>query len=143
MEASLPLWQINLFVSDLEGSKRFYEGLGWRIEALGPLAAVAHLPHGMSVALLPATEREFVAAFDSGHPGTTGGSALLDVRTEDREQVDALYRELLERGGSSSQSPIDAFWGSRYAVVVDPDGNRIGLKSPVDDARRSQPPDLD
>ena len=142
MDAPLPLWQINLFVDDLEASKHFYEGLGWRIEAMGPLAGIAHLPGGLSVALLPAAEREFVAAFDSGHPGTTGGSALIDVRAEDREQVDALHRELLERGGSSSQPPIDAFWGSRYAVVTDPDGNRIGLKSPVDEARRSQPPDL-
>ena len=40
------------------------------------------------------------------------------------------------------QPPNDAFWGSRYAVVVDPNGNRIGLKSPVEDAFRSTPPDV-
>ena len=75
MEAPVPLWQINVFVDDLEASKHFYEGLGWRIEAMGPLVGVAHLPGELSVALLPAAEGEFVAAFDSGHPGTTGGSA--------------------------------------------------------------------
>lgn len=143
MDASLPLWQINLLVADLEATKRFYEVLGWRIEAMGPVAGIVDLPGGMSVAFLPARDRDFVAAFDSGHPGTTGGTALFDVRTADRDQVDELYVELLECGGSSSQPPIDAFWGSRYAVVIDPDGNRIGLKSPVDDAFRSQPPDLD
>lgn len=108
---------------------------------MGPLAATAELPGGLSVAFLPADERAFVAAFDASHPGGTGGAALLDVLDE-REQVDVLYRDLVDRGGSSGQPPIDAFWGSRYAVVVDPDGNRIGLKSPVDPAFRSRPPDL-
>jgi predicted enzyme related to lactoylglutathione lyase len=142
MTTPKPLWQINLFVTDLAVTKRFYEGLGWTLEPMGPLAATAELPGGLSVAFLPAAESAFRAAFDSGHPGGTGGTALLDVRVGTREGVDALYEELLSRGGSVGQPPIDAFWGSRYAVVVDPDGNRIGLKSPVDDELRSPPPDL-
>jgi predicted enzyme related to lactoylglutathione lyase len=137
-----PLWQINLFVSDLGATKHFYEGVGWTLNPMGPVAATADLPSGLSVAFLPAGDRAFIDAFDSGHPGGTGGTALLDVRVENREQVDVLYAELLARGGTSGQQPVDAFWGSRYAVVVDPDGNRIGLKSPVDDSLRSQPPDL-
>ena len=142
MADARPLCQVNLFVSDLAATRRFYEGLGWALEPLGPAAATADLPGGLSVAFLPAGDRSFVAAFDAGHPGGTGGTVLLDVRVEDRPQVDALYEELLDRGGRSGQPPIDAFWGSRYAVVVDPDGHRIGLKSPVDDALRSPPPDL-
>lgn len=137
-----PLWQINLFVTDLAAITRFYEGLGWMLEPMGPAAATADLPGGLSVAFLPADDHAFIAAFDAGHPGGTGGSVLLDVRVEDRDAVDTLYQELLDRGGSVGQAPIDAFWGSRYAVVVDPDGTRIGLKSPVDDALRSAPPNL-
>jgi catechol 2,3-dioxygenase-like lactoylglutathione lyase family enzyme len=136
-----PLWQVNLFVTDLAATERFYAGLGWTLVQMGLGAATADLPGGLSVAFLPAGDRAFVAAFDSAHPGGTGGTAILDVRLEDREQVDKLYRELLNRGGSAGQAPIDAFWGSRYAVVVDPDGTRIGLKSPVDDWLRSLPPD--
>ena len=37
------------------------------------------------------------------------------------------------------QSPYDAFWGARYAVIEDPDGNAVGIMSPVDPDRRSQP----
>lgn len=138
----LPLWQVNLFVRDLAAARRFYEALGWTLEPMGPTAATADLPGGLSVAFLPAGDRAFVTAFDGGHPGGTGGTALLDVRIESRERVDELFAELIRRGGSAGQPPIDAFWGSRYAVVVDPDGHRIGLKSPVDDALRSPPPDL-
>ncbi len=31
---------------------------------------------------------------------------------------------------------------TRYAVVEDPDGVRVGLMSPVDKARRAAPPEL-
>ncbi|MQA25546.1 MAG: hypothetical protein GEU94_08745 [Micromonosporaceae bacterium] len=39
----------------------------------------------------------------------------------------------------SGQPPYDAFWGSRYAIVIDPDGNEVGLKGPVNDQRRYEP----
>jgi uncharacterized glyoxalase superfamily protein PhnB len=35
------------------------------------------------------------------------------------------------------QPPYDAFWGARYAVVSDPDGNAVGIMSPIDPDRRS------
>jgi hypothetical protein len=33
----------------------------------------------------------------------------------------------------------DAFFGARYAVVLDPDGNAVGLMGPTDPAARSMP----
>jgi len=38
------------------------------------------------------------------------------------------------------QAPYDAFWGARYAIVEDPDGNAVGLMSPIDPDRRTAPP---
>jgi uncharacterized glyoxalase superfamily protein PhnB len=40
------------------------------------------------------------------------------------------------------QRPYDAFWGGRFAVVADPDGNEVGLMSPIDERRRHWPPDM-
>ena len=40
------------------------------------------------------------------------------------------------RAGSERLPPFDAFWGSRYAEVCDPDGNVLGFHSPADHARR-------
>ena len=45
-------------------------------------------------------------------------------------------------GHKTSQPPFDPFWGARYAIVEDPDGNCIGFMSPSDPARRGPPPDL-
>jgi Glyoxalase/Bleomycin resistance protein/Dioxygenase superfamily len=41
-------------------------------------------------------------------------------------------------GYRGQQPPYDAFWGARYAVIEDPDGNAVGIMSPVDPDRRSQ-----
>ena len=55
-----------------------------------------------------------------------------------REAVDATYADLVAAGYKAQQAPFDAFWGARYAVVEDPDGNAVGLMSPVDPNRRKR-----
>ena len=51
-------------------------------------------------------------------------------RVPTREAVDALYEELVAAGAPSHLAPFDAFWGARYAVVLDPDGNQVGFQNP-------------
>ena len=43
------------------------------------------------------------------------------------EDVDAIYARLTEAGHDGHLAPWDAFWGQRYAVVRDPDGNGVDL----------------
>ena len=50
-----------------------------------------------------------------------------------------IYADLVAAGYRRQQPPYDAFWGARYAVIEDPDGNAVGIMSPVDPDRRSQP----
>ena len=57
-----------------------------------------------------------------------------------RDEVDRLVASLTADGVPVQQAPYDAIWGARYAVVSDPDGNAVGIMSPVDDAYRSTPP---
>src|SRR5689334_21195540 len=38
--------------------------------------------------------------------------------------------ELVAAGYHSELAPFDAFWGQRYAVVHDPDGNGVDLSAP-------------
>ena len=47
---------------------------------------------------------------------------------------------LTAAGYAGRQPPYDTFWGARYAVVADPDGNDVGIMSALDPARRSWPP---
>jgi uncharacterized glyoxalase superfamily protein PhnB len=41
--------------------------------------------------------------------------------------VDALYATITGAGFTGKKPPWDAFWGQRYACVLDPDGNQIDL----------------
>ena len=47
-------------------------------------------------------------------------------------EVDELYGKVVERGYTGHKEPWDAFWGQRYAVVKDPDGNTVDLFAPLE-----------
>jgi uncharacterized glyoxalase superfamily protein PhnB len=65
-----------------------------------------------------------------------------DFSVEARADVDEIHGALVADGARSLQPPYDAFWGARYAIVVDPDGVAVRRMSPVDDAKCSSPPEL-
>jgi uncharacterized glyoxalase superfamily protein PhnB len=46
-------------------------------------------------------------------------------------EVDKTYKNLVEAGHQSFKEPWDAFWGQRFAQVIDPDGNNIGFFAPL------------
>ncbi len=130
--------QLSIVVADMAASLDFYRRLG-----LDPRAtddgthAEASLPGGLSIEWDGA---EFARVWDSGSRGPQGGGVVLGFSVPSRQAVDERYAELTAAGYVGRQRPYDAFWGSRYAIVEDPDGNGVGLMSPVDDARRSWPP---
>ncbi len=66
---------------------------------------------------------------------------MLGFRVTERETVDAIYADLTAAGAVGQQPPYDAFWGARYAVVTDPDGNAVGIMSAIDPARRTTGPE--
>ena len=67
------------------------------------------------------------------------GACVVGFGFPSRDEVDRVYADLIGAGYRGQQEPYDAFWGSRYAVIEDPDGNAIGMMSPSDPARRTTP----
>ena len=63
-------------------------------------------------------------------PAARGGRTGLAFSLPDAGGVDALHAELIAAGDQSAVAPFDAFWGQRYAVVHDPDGNEVSLFAP-------------
>lgn len=137
MHGPLPLTQINIIVTDMSATLAFYRRLGWEIDLASEDHAVAQLANGMSVDF---DSVGFVPMWDGGYEGATGGSTVLGVSVGSRNDVDELYADLVAVGHPGRQPPYNAFWGSRYAIVEDPDGNPVGLMSPRDDEHRSWPP---
>jgi uncharacterized glyoxalase superfamily protein PhnB len=55
------------------------------------------------------------------------------------EAVDTIFERLSAAGHAVRQPPHDAFWGARYAIVEDPNGNAVGLMGPIDRSRGYAP----
>lgn len=68
------------------------------------------------------------------------GSTVLGFWVTTRDAVDEIYTDLTGGGHRGHQPPYDAFWGGRYAIVDDPDGNSVGIMSPQDPDRKFWPP---
>jgi catechol 2,3-dioxygenase-like lactoylglutathione lyase family enzyme len=134
----LRLDQLNLVVRDVQASRTFYARLGVEFEGESdPVWAVHHVSgvHTDRVPLnLDLDSTSFATKWNRGWPGRPG--VVIGFKVDRRDEVD----ELAADGVTVQQQPLDAFWGARYAVVSDPDGNGVGIMSPVDPARRTEPP---
>jgi catechol 2,3-dioxygenase-like lactoylglutathione lyase family enzyme len=139
---------LDLVVRDMEATIAFYRALGVQIpeSAIWRTPSGAHhvdvvLPGGFTLHFdSPALAR----FYDRGwrEPSGKGAGVVIGFRVASRDEVDRIYEKLVGLGHPGAQPPYDAFWGARYAVVEDPDGNHVGLMSPLDPARRGPPPDL-
>ena len=136
--------QINIVVRDMEASMEFYRRLGLAVDPPpGPWAAhhvEVKLPGDLTLEL---DSTASAATWNKGAQPLVGNrSVIIGFGLSSRDEVDDLYATLTADGAAGQQAPYDAFWGSRYAIVEDPDGNSIGLMSPMDPTMRSAPPDI-
>jgi uncharacterized glyoxalase superfamily protein PhnB len=100
--------------------------------------AAATFPNGM---LLEIDNPILARLYNAGWRQLGGSSGILiGFSLPSREAVNQKYAQLIEAGYTGRQPPYDAFWGARYAILADPEGNDVGLMSPLDDERRSWPP---
>ena len=135
------LHMLNLVVGDMTASLDFYRRLGV-VAADGADGATAHvelpMPGGVSLELDTAESARLWHAGWRADP--TSGRVVIGFALPTPDAVDERFGELTAAGYAGRQPPFDAFWGARFAIVADPDGNDVGLMSPIDPNRRSWPP---
>jgi len=132
---------LNVVVADMAASLDFYAQLGIDVppsEDPDGTHMQLRMPGGFSLELDTADSARLWHAGWRADPASV--SVVIGFALPTREAVDERYAELTAAGYPGRQPPFDAFWGARYAIVADPDGNDVGLMSPVDDARRTWPP---
>ena len=140
--------QMNLVVSDMTRSIEFYRAIGldvpestvWRTES-GAHHVVMKMPDGFELAL---DSHALAKSYNAGWRQFKGegNRSVISFRYADAEEVDSVFERVVALGHGTSQAPFYTFWGSRYAIVVDPDGNHVGLMSPPDRAHRGAPPKI-
>jgi uncharacterized glyoxalase superfamily protein PhnB len=135
--------QLNIVARNFAATIEFYrrlgieipEGAGW---PEGTRHAAVTFANGM---LLEIDNPKLAQFYNAGWRRPQGSSRItIGFSLPTREAVDNKYAELIEAGCSGRQPPFDAFWGARYAIVADPDGNDVGLMSPIDEDQRTWPP---
>ena len=122
----LQLDLVGIVVRDMGASLEFYRRLGLDIPegAEDEPHAEATTPSGLRLAWDTA---ELIEQIDPTWTEPSGGHRIaLAFLCPSPAQVDAKYDELAALGHGHKE-PWDAFWGQRYAIVKDPDGNTIDL----------------
>ena len=129
---------MHLFVRDVQASVAFYRRVGLEFPFADEHFAQAADDSGTALAI---GSYDSTRAYDPGFRDPAGsGSVALQLSLPSREAVDRLHAELTAEGVPSHLAPFDAFWGSRYMEVLDPDGNVVGFHSPRDEGMISAPP---
>ena len=122
---------IGLAVADMATSLSFYRRLGLEFPAGAENEphAEAELPGGVRLMI---DTHASIASFDPDHRpgGAIKEGPSLAFLCADPAEVDSVHADLVAAGYPNVKDPWDAFWGQRYAVVSDPDGNSIDLFAP-------------
>lgn len=124
--------QVNLICDDPDAGKAFYEHLGFAFRRISPPhfrpAYVSTAPDGVAIGLHPA---DFAEWWFGGPVLPRDGAGVIDLQLATAADVDELVARLRSLGHPVVKEPDDMEWGERYAVVLDPDGHRVGLKAPT------------
>ncbi len=119
---------IGIVSRDLPASIGFYRLLGIEFPAPDGDHVEATLPGGLRVML---DSLELMQKLDPTRTEPAGNRMGLAFECGSPREVDALHARVTAAGHASKTAPHDAFWGQRYAQVVDPDGNIVDLFAPL------------
>lgn len=121
---------LGIVTADMDRSRLFYALLGWDFPSPsdgGPYTEIT-LDSGLRISL---NHMEMVRGMEPDWTPATGHRMGIAFLCDTPADVDALYALIVEAGFEGHRAPWDAFWGQRYAQVLDPDGNIVDLFCPL------------
>jgi catechol 2,3-dioxygenase-like lactoylglutathione lyase family enzyme len=119
---------IGIVVSDMARSIRFYRLLGLDVPETPDEGHVdTFLPNGVRFML---DSEEVIRSFLPDWSRETGNQLSLALECTSPAEVDEVYERITREGFEGEKEPWDAFWGQRYALLLDPDGVSINLYAP-------------
>jgi len=117
---------VGIVVSNMPAALRFYRMLGLTIG--DSMDAEDHVDIVTAKGYRLAWDTEtLIKSLDPGWVKPVGHRVALGFNCGSPAEVDATYEKLVAAGYESRRAPWDAFWGQRYALVSDPDGNAVDL----------------
>ena len=118
---------VGIVVEDMSRSLAFYRHLGFELPDAADTEPHVEVTTPGGIRLAWDTE-ETIRSFDPEYEAPSGSPRIgLAFRMEAPADVDATYERLVAAGYHGHRAPWDAFWGQRYALIRDPDGNSVDL----------------
>ncbi len=93
-------------------------------------ANVAAPPAGKDFSLTWGTTTA-LEPLDAGRVADPTLRAQIEIGYDDAASVDQAWRAAISAGHPGPVEPHDAPWGVRFAVLSDPDGNRVACTAPL------------
>ena len=121
---------IGLIVKDLPASLAFYRRLGLDLPA--EYDDADHVECDVDGLRLAWDKVEVIEKFSTYEAPSGGARTVLAFACDNPDEVDSVHAELVGAGYRSHVEPFDAFWGQRYATILDPDDNPVDLFAPLD-----------
>ena len=124
---------VNLIVSDLEGSSKFYqETLGFKhiftMPGPGGRPILVHLRWSKYADLLLSLPRDGKPVPEPRGAGVSLGFQMLE-RFDG--SVDALAEQAQAEGANIASGPLDQPWNVRELTILDPDGYQLVFTAPL------------
>jgi uncharacterized glyoxalase superfamily protein PhnB len=121
---------LGLVVADMSATLAFYRRLGLDLPAGADTEDHVEVTAAGGLRLMFDTV-DLVRSFSEWEPPSGGHRVALAFLCASPTEVDATHDDLVAAGHRSHLPPFDAFWGQRYATVLDPDGNPVDLFAPL------------
>ncbi len=116
---------VGMVAQDMAATLRFYRLMGMNI----PEGAEKedHVEAALSGLRVAWDSESLIKNIDPTWEKPSGQRIGIGFLCESPAEVDELYQRITAAGYAGYKAPWNAFWGQRYAVVADPDGNHVDL----------------
>lgn len=121
---------IGIVASDLKKAVAFYSLLGLKFEECGNDADHIEAVTTSGLRLMLDSE-ELIKKLKPNWVKPQGQRMALAFLCDSPKHVDEQFARIVSAGFKVETQPWDAFWGQRYATVIDPDGNAVDLFAPL------------
>ena len=121
---------IGIVSADVQRSLEFYALLGLAVPVFDAAEDHFQCDLGNGVTLMWDTVK-LIEQITPGYVHRKGGPIGMCFECGSVAEVDQVYASLVGAGFESDAAPWDAFWGQRYAIVKDPDGNSTSIYAPL------------
>ncbi|MDX6488300.1 MAG: hypothetical protein QOK13_915 [Gaiellaceae bacterium] len=125
-DVTAKLAALGIVTSDMARAVAFYRELG--VDVADPDSGADHheatLPNGLRVMW---DTVEMMRKLDAEWTQPQGHAMALAFECDSPADVNETYARVTQAGFQGKKEPFDAFWGQRYATLLDPDGNAVDL----------------